>query len=732
MNVVRRFSLLAAVVLSAVGVTLGRAALRPAVSANATRSLDAAASYFDSTIVLARASSPRGVRGDELTIALGYLERLRLGLGSPFRLVDEAARDPRLGPPMSNRVGWALLARLRRGDAYTIDASVLDGVGPWGAGGQEATGAAHLALIDRAVRSATDPRAGELAVRLAYAIAAAKGTVAPASISTATSVAALVRDRVLAVADVQTLLFDASRQRINLLDLVAQRRATHSFRVEQPPLAPIGVNLQVEAMHAVPALVRVLDTLYRMGDTPVVPAPRSVLGPAFAARLTLLARSRPPLSQIVVNLRSHPDARLRATNDESLAAAYAPLAARSDSSERTNALTVLSTAVALRSLAQQEPWFPGDEGPDASDLSSEFGVADVVFAHAVPGAWRPFYLRELQTGLRDMRRVFPSFSMQGLHIRFGVDPLRDSALAMHDPRTRTIQLSVFTSGGTLAHELSHDLDWQAARRLFAVGGGYSTDRSVREHRGPLARSVRGLAEARLLRPPGPGATPAVDRPAELFARGSDWFIASSLAQQGITDGFLSAIEDASLAGYAAGPPTAIGVAGVRSLTSAIQEMTYVPDSVRRAFESQWSDPRVVDPSLLVRRALETPVSWRGAWQSPSPITLPSFAPPPRLCNRDDSPSSKARQSLLMTAIDARARGIAERRARYRPAAARPDWANSVLGVAPWAPEAGDRVVERLRSAIAAELTTALSDQGVVPAVPAIFLSSAGSCSSMRR
>jgi hypothetical protein len=84
------------------------------------------------------------------------------------------------------------------------------------------------------------------------------------------------------------------------------------------------------------------------------------------------------------------------------------------------------------------------------------------------------------------------------------------------------------------------------------------------------------------------------------------------------------------------------------------------------------------------------------------------------------------------AIDARARGVAARRARYRPPAARPDWANSVLGVAPWSPDEGERLVDRLRAAIAAEVTTAVSDQGVVPAVPAIFRSNTASCSAIAR
>ena len=754
MDVVRTRILLAGGAALGIAALLSYASTRPATGTSASRSLDRAASYFDSTVVLARGSAPRGLRGDELTIALGYLERLRLGLGSPFRLVDEASRDPRLGPPMSRRVSLALLARLGRGDAYAIDGLVLDGGGPWGPDGRGATGREHLALIEHAIDAAPDARAGELAVRLAYSIAAAKGSIAPATVAAATQAAALVRDRVLARADLQALLSDATANQVDVLDLVAQRRASRSLRVELPPLAPISATLQVEAMNAAPALVRRLDTLDRVdtararGD--VIAAEQtssSLLGRAFAARLADLSRTRPPVAPIVVTMRSRAGSQVRASNEEGLVAGHALAGVRSDSVRRIDAQAMLSSAVAMRALAQQTPWFPGDEGPDAADIASEFGIADVTFARAVPWAWRPFYLRELQGGLRDLRRALPAFAAAGLHVHFNVEPLRDSALAMHDPRTRTLQLSISTSGGTLAHELAHDLDWQTARRLFATGGGYSTDRSAREQRGALARSVRGLAEARLLRPsapsapgapgaPGapsaPGASGAVDRPAELFARGADWFVASSLAQQGVTNGFLSAIEDASLGGYAAGLPTAVGAAGAQSLISAMDAMTYVPDSIRAAFRSQWSDSRIVDPSLLVRRALETPVSWRGVWRAQGPLGWPAQPAEPQLCSGDASAASRARERLLMMAIDARARGTVERRARYRPAATRPDWANSVLGVAPWAADDGNRVVGRLRAAIASELTTALSDQGVVPAVPAIFRSSAASCSPIAR
>ena len=169
-------------------------------------------------------------------------------------------------------------------------------------------------------------------------------------------------------------------------------------------------------------------------------------------------------------------------------------------------------------------------------------------------------MRELRDGLRDMQEVFPALSVVGLNVAFGTTGLPDSALAMHDPRTRTLQLTINTSSGTVAHELAHDLDWQTSRRMFARAGGYSTDRAVRELHGALATSVRGLGRVAV---DAPGARqrfrrPVSDRPAELFARGVDWFTSSSFAARGRSNGFLSAVQDASLPGYAAGLPAASG------------------------------------------------------------------------------------------------------------------------------------------------------------------------------
>jgi hypothetical protein len=735
MDVVRRISLLASGGLLAVVALIGSARTHRAMSDSAATQLATSTQYFDSTIVLARNARPQGARGDALAVALTYLERLRLGLGSPFLLADEALEDPRLDYAMHSRVAWALLGRLRRGEAYVIDPAVLDGIGPWNREGQGATGAAHLELIERAIESASDPRAGELAVRLAYMIAAARGSVGVSGVGIAAQVAALVRDRALAEDDLRSLLADAREQRIDVMTMMTSRRASRSFRVEQPALLPLDAALRTEAMEQTPALVRAIDTLERVHAERQAPAASaSVFGDAFARRAEALAEWRPPEAPVVVTLRSRPESGIFATNDESLAAMYAPLVSEADSSRRLPALAVLSTAVALRTRAQDTPWFAGDPAPTVPDLATEFGLADVSFDPSVPSQWRPYYLRELADGLRDMQEVFPALSLTGLRVTFGTETLRDSALAMHDPRTRTLQLSVATSGGTLAHELSHDLDWQTARRLFADGRGYSTDRAMHDQRGPLASSVSTLAaEARLFRwySGGPSAVPG-DRPAEVFARSADWFVASALALHGRSNGFLTAVQDAMLPGYAAGPPVAIGATGASSLLSAIEQMTYVPDSLRAMFEVAWADASIVDPVVMVRRVLETPVSWRGLSSrvGHAQVMLPigSVA----ACLPALTPEAQARERLLVLAVDARARGAAVRRARFYASSTRADWARALLGTPPWRSDLDDGLLEGLRAAVLTELANQWSAQGVVPVVPGAFRASAETCVASSR
>jgi hypothetical protein len=722
--------------LLAIALVAGTLSNRPTLSANAARELDRATAYFDSTIVKARWSRPQGPRGDQLAIELGYLERMRVGVGDPFRLADEALVDPRLNATSRRRVAWALLGRLRRGEAYVINASVLDGIGPWTNEGIGATGTAHLALIERAIDDASDPRAGELSVRLAYMLASANGSVSSNAVQTVTDAAALIRDRTLAMQDVKELLADANDQKTDVLDAMTERRISRSFGVEQPGLAPLSPELQIEAMHAVPALLRSIDTLSRAtvetkdDEAMKTRATSPVIGPYFAARLLALAADQPPVAQVVVTLGGYASELDGASNEESLIAANARLTF-DDSTTRANGLAVVSSAVAIRTLAQSTPWFRGMSGPTAADLVNEFALSAVSFARTVPTAWRPYYLRELQDGLRDMQRVFPAQSFAGLGIRFGNDPLRDSALAFHDPRTRTLQLSIATSGGTIAHELSHDIDWQASRRMFASGGGYNSDRVVREQTGALATSLKSLGEARPFRAfNGAGSAPPSTRPAELFARGTDWFVASVLAQQGRMNGFLSAIGDGSLAGYAAGPPTAVGASATTSLVSAIEAMAYVPDSISASFAATWADPGSIDPTLLVRRVLDMSITSRPVVGRVKAVELPEAGQ--EICLDGRAPEAEARKSLLILAVDARARGIALRRARYHPFGSGPAWANSLLGLAPWSPALGDQMVDRIRGAIVATLNSALPGQGVLPLTPPAFRSSAANCSAIVR
>src|SRR6185312_3636378 len=62
--------------------------------------------------------------------------------------------------------------RLSEANTFFDSTIVLEGLGPWSSDGQGASGAAHLGLIESTIRTASDPRAGELAIRLAYQIEA--------------------------------------------------------------------------------------------------------------------------------------------------------------------------------------------------------------------------------------------------------------------------------------------------------------------------------------------------------------------------------------------------------------------------------------------------------------------------------------------------------------------------------------------------------------------------------
>jgi hypothetical protein len=204
MNIRRHLQLLllaSAVALAACG-RPEHAGLAPDVR----RELDGGRSALASWVTIARTA---GALDDEAVIALGYAERLRLGLGSPFRLVEAAMRDPRLSDEMRHQVSWALLSRTLSGDAYEVDAIALDRVGLGHIASWPGLGQHHLRIIENAIGESADPRGGELAVRLAYNLAAMEGSVPPSAPRLAARAAALIRDRALARTDVTRLLLSA-------------------------------------------------------------------------------------------------------------------------------------------------------------------------------------------------------------------------------------------------------------------------------------------------------------------------------------------------------------------------------------------------------------------------------------------------------------------------------------------------------------------------------------------
>ncbi|CAA9342279.1 MAG: hypothetical protein AVDCRST_MAG40-2454, partial [uncultured Gemmatimonadaceae bacterium] len=178
---------------SAAGVLSAAPAAFPAVAPDARAELTHAVARLDS---IALATTRLRAVGADDALALGYLERLRLGLGSPFRLVDQARQDPRLRPATRHAVAWALLGHTLTGDSYEVDPSVLGSDAPAAADGQQTPrGAWHLRLIERAVTSDDEPQTGELAVRMGYALARGERSVGGQAVVASAHVAALLGDR---------------------------------------------------------------------------------------------------------------------------------------------------------------------------------------------------------------------------------------------------------------------------------------------------------------------------------------------------------------------------------------------------------------------------------------------------------------------------------------------------------------------------------------------------------
>jgi hypothetical protein len=318
------------------------------------------------------------------------------------------------------------------------------------------------------------------------------------------------------------------------------------------------------------------------------------------------------------------------------------------------------------------------EGPSTRELQERYGLASITFDDEVRPAWRPYYHRMLDHAFSDMRTVLPSLDLRGLHVRFGDRSRPDATLAMHDPRRRTLTLPPLTSSGTLAHEIAHDLDWQVALRRYRVRGDYASDRAARSGSDRFARRVQVLAGASIDSKNDASAnSDHARRPAEIFARSIDWFVAVSLAAENRSNGYLSSVQDDILTGYGTvRPPDITGNAG-NALIAILDEVAPVYPRTREWYVNRYGLNRSLTPYELVRRMVE--VEPIGPAEEISGVDLPATgearfdaierarsagyaAIDQWLCRSPGATFQPrfeaARRSLVLEAARARARGVA--------------------------------------------------------------------------
>ena len=620
-------------------------------------------------------------------IAWGYAERMRHGMESPFRLIELASRDQRLTLDERRTVSWALLATLLRGESHRVDAAALDGISRGGF----ANGEAHLALLESQIASADDPRAAELALRIAYSLAASERIVDASGPLLIAQAAALVADREIAQREAQHLL-RAAQNRDPIAAIVRARRGL-DFYVERPVLLAAPRSLEASAIALVPGVLAEIRALAAVTPREAASDSSSHLS---AALLSSARRAEPDaelavtIRRLVPALRGPLSASLveqisRARNVEMLTAALADDFTREQ--RRSVARLRLAAAVAMRAHAQDPVWMPGDSIPTAKQL----GVASISFDSDVPRAWRGAYLASLRSSVERLKIVFPSLKLDGLNVRVRVSSPADSALAMHEPRPRTLHMPVGTAAGTLTHEIAHDLDRQVAVQQGRAG--YWSDAATRSDakaKGAAARVAESLRAMTGEAGMAMGDKASTDRPAEIFATRVDWFVAQALARRGLSSGFLSAVQDEMLTGHVLHPERLRGAGRSRSLLTALEGMTTVAPFARSE----------VEPSAygLTQFVLRAPLERR------SPRGLSGVSPAlsgGMLCA--SVPTNVG--GLIRLAAESRARGIVRTRAEAIPAERRPSWARSILGEAPWASAAADDRVEAVTSDLLGQLST---------------------------
>lgn len=618
-------------------------------------------------------------------IAWGYAERMRRGIESPFRLIEMASRDQRLTLDERRTVSWALLATLLRGESHQVDPAALDRVQRDSA----VNGEAHLALVEAQIRRADDPRAAELALRLAYSLASAERAVDASAPPLIAQTAALVADGEIARREASHLL--RATQDKNPIAAIVLARRKRDFYVERPVMLAPSRALESDAIAMVPALLAEIRALHAAPLLDGVPDSPMLLGQTLlsaASRAAPDAEIAVTMKRLLPSLRAKLPSALadrieRIRNSEMFVATLAE--DRSRDQRRQLGRLQLAAAVATRSHAQDPVRMPDDSLLTAQQL----GVASVSFDSDVPRAWRAGYVASFAAAIGNLEVVFPALELGGLHVRFRMKSPADSALAMHEPGSRTLHLPVGTAAGTLTHEIAHDLDRQIA--IQQGRAGYWSDaanRSDAKARGSAVRvaaSLRALTEEAAMSIAGKTAT---DRPAEIFATRVDWFVAQALARRGLSSGFLSAAQDEMLTGHVLHPERLRGAGRTRSLLTALEGMTTVAGFARAEPE-----PSAYSLMQLVLRSSVERTAVRG---NRNLISLSAVA-----C--DDAPDGVA--GLVRLAAESRARGIVRARAEAISPDRRPAWARAIMGEAPWSMAAADGRVDALTAELLGQLAT---------------------------
>jgi hypothetical protein len=549
-------------------------------------------------------------------LAAGYRERLRLGLGSPFRLIESALLDPRLSERERRVVARELLDRTRRGEAYEIDPTALLPTLSPATSDALALATGQMELVERAVGETTDPRTGELAVRLGYRLALMEGIIDTATFSAAVESASLVKDRWLARIDARRILTAADRQRRDPLELVPVWRREHRLLVETPALRFVPGAEEREAIDLAPHLLASLRALARR-PAPFTELPSGV-GPSEEERMLLRrvadATSLPPRAPIVLAVR-WPGFGLRevargvhwsawrsftteAIGEESFAGGIADLVSREPSLRTVAAKAAVRAAVGMRPFAQESPWFPGMVRPTAEEIRGRYGVR-VQVDSGVPADWRPYFLDSIDQAIQDLRSIAPAMTLQGLTIQLTMEASRPDALALHRPTSRTLEWPVTTGPGTFAHEIAHDLDRQAALRANGKAAGYASKRAAARGGSPFASALARLAPGGTTAPDG---VDGGDQPAELLARSFEWFVVTRLAAQGRWNGTLASAQDEVITGRTGVSAPAAGEEYGSAVIAALRPLVLLPSEEKRGFLSAYGPGRQPGAYLFLNSA----------------------------------------------------------------------------------------------------------------------------------